>query len=126
MPCLNSARARRRDGLAVRRERLIQDPDRLGRGLPAVARVGAADLEVRCRLAVPTGPRSAWTDITWLLHAHHVSWARHIQAGTQPDCANGAALTCAGGPGGPRGRGGDRRAAARGSCRVRAHVSGPG
>jgi phospholipase C len=37
----------------------------------------------------------AWTDITWLLHAHHVSWAYYVEKGTQPDCANSAALTCA-------------------------------
>jgi phospholipase C len=37
----------------------------------------------------------AWTDITWLLHAHHVSWAYYVQSGSQPDCANDAALTCA-------------------------------
>src|SRR6516165_2351562 len=36
----------------------------------------------------------AWTDITWLLHAHHVSWAYYIQKGGQPDCANGSALAC--------------------------------
>ena len=28
----------------------------------------------------------AWTDITWLLQRHHVSWAYYVQAGTQPDC----------------------------------------
>jgi phospholipase C len=37
----------------------------------------------------------AWTDITWLLHARHVSWAYYVTAGTQPDCANDAAETCA-------------------------------
>jgi phospholipase C len=37
----------------------------------------------------------AWTDITWLLHEHHVSWAYYVQAGTQPDCANDSAETCA-------------------------------
>jgi phospholipase C len=37
----------------------------------------------------------AWTDITWLLHAHHVSWAYYVQTGTQPDCANDSALMCA-------------------------------
>jgi phospholipase C len=37
----------------------------------------------------------AWTDITWLLHKQHVSWAYYIQGGTQPDCANDAAETCA-------------------------------
>ncbi len=37
----------------------------------------------------------AWTDITWLLHWYHVSWAYYVQAGRQPDCANDAAVTCA-------------------------------
>ncbi len=37
----------------------------------------------------------AWTDETWLLYAHHVSWAYYIQAGTQPDCNNDSAETCA-------------------------------
>jgi phospholipase C len=36
----------------------------------------------------------AWTDITWLLHAHHVSWAYYVQKGSQPDCANSSALSC--------------------------------
>ena len=37
----------------------------------------------------------AWTDITWLLYAHHVSWRYYVQAGIQPDCDNDAAETCA-------------------------------
>jgi len=36
----------------------------------------------------------AWTDLTWLLYAHHVSWRYYVQKGTQPDCAN-SAMTCA-------------------------------
>jgi len=36
----------------------------------------------------------AWTDITWLLHAHHVSWAYYVQRGSQPDCSNDQAETC--------------------------------
>jgi phospholipase C len=36
----------------------------------------------------------AWTDITWLLNAGHVSWAYYVQRGSQPDCANDSALTC--------------------------------
>jgi phospholipase C len=36
----------------------------------------------------------AWTDITWLLHAHHVSWAYYVQSGTEPDCADDSAETC--------------------------------
>jgi phospholipase C len=37
----------------------------------------------------------AWTDITWLLYRHHVSWRFYVQAGSQPDCVNDAAETCA-------------------------------
>jgi phospholipase C len=37
----------------------------------------------------------AWTDITWLLYAHHVSWAYYVQAGTQPDCDDDSDETCA-------------------------------
>jgi phospholipase C len=36
----------------------------------------------------PGRPDYAWTDLTYLLHAHHVSWAYYVMAGTQPDCAN--------------------------------------
>jgi phospholipase C len=36
----------------------------------------------------------AWTDVTWLLHAHHVSWAYYVQKGTQPDCQDPASLAC--------------------------------
>jgi phospholipase C len=36
----------------------------------------------------------AWTDITWLLHRHHVSWAYYVKAGTQPDCDDDSAETC--------------------------------
>ncbi|HVA07358.1 MAG TPA: alkaline phosphatase family protein [Acidimicrobiales bacterium] len=38
---------------------------------------------------------AAWTDITWLLHMKHVSWADYIQTGQQPDCANDSADVCA-------------------------------
>jgi len=37
----------------------------------------------------------AWTDVTWLLYAKHVSWAYYIQTGTQPDCTDDGAETCA-------------------------------
>ncbi len=36
----------------------------------------------------------AWTDITWLLYAKHVSWRYYIQTGTQPDCGSDSAETC--------------------------------
>jgi phospholipase C len=47
---------------------------------------------------VATGQTSidlAWTDVTWLLFAHHVSWAYYVQTGVQPDCDNDSAETCA-------------------------------
>jgi phospholipase C len=43
----------------------------------------------------------AWTDETWLLYARHVSWAYYIQVGTQPDCDDDSAETCAPVPQGP-------------------------
>ena len=36
----------------------------------------------------------AWTDITWLLYAKHVSWAYYVETGIQPDCDNDSAETC--------------------------------
>jgi phospholipase C len=40
-------------------------------------------------------PIFAWTDLTYLLHKQHVSWGYYIVAGTEPDCANSDALSCA-------------------------------
>jgi phospholipase C len=37
----------------------------------------------------------AWTDITWLLYVHHVSWGYYVQDGWQPDCTDDSAETCA-------------------------------
>jgi phospholipase C len=31
-----------------------------------------------------------WTDITYLLHRHHVSWHYYLDQGPEPDCPNGA------------------------------------
>jgi phospholipase C len=38
-------------------------------------------------------PDYAWTDLTYLLHRHKVSWAYYVDKGTEPDCENGAS-TC--------------------------------
>lgn len=47
------------------------------------------DFDARnARFHGPGRPDYAWTDLTYLLHAHHVSWAYYVMAGTQPDCAN--------------------------------------
>jgi phospholipase C len=35
----------------------------------------------------------AWTDLTYLLHRDHVSWAYYVNGGSQPDCADGD-MTC--------------------------------
>jgi phospholipase C len=43
----------------------------------------------RFRAPGPGRPDYAWTDLTYLLHAHHVSWAYYVMRGNQPDCANG-------------------------------------
>ncbi|HEV2451748.1 MAG TPA: alkaline phosphatase family protein [Streptosporangiaceae bacterium] len=58
-------------------------------------RAGVFDDAVAQELATGQMPiEQAWTDITWLLHRHHVSWAYYIQDGTQPDCADASAETC--------------------------------
>ncbi len=32
------------------------------------------------------GPDYAWTDLTYLLHQQHISWAYYVEVGTEPDC----------------------------------------
>jgi phospholipase C len=39
-------------------------------------------------------PDYAWTDITYLLHKHKVSWRYYVFSGTQPDCEDDAAISC--------------------------------
>jgi phospholipase C len=53
------------------------------------------DFERRLGNPLPTVPDYAWTDLTWLLHKYGVSWGYYVFKGTQPDCDNSAALTCA-------------------------------
>jgi phospholipase C len=36
-----------------------------------------------------------WTDITYLLHKHGVSWSYYVFEGDEPDCENDEAMTCA-------------------------------
>ena len=40
-------------------------------------------------------PIYAWTDLTYLLYQAHVSWGYYVVSGTEPDCEDDAALTCA-------------------------------
>jgi phospholipase C len=39
-------------------------------------------------------PIYAWTDLTYLLHRHGVSWAYYVVAGGEPDCENDEAMSC--------------------------------
>jgi phospholipase C len=45
----------------------------------------------------PGSPIYAWTDMTYLLYKHHVSWGYYLVNGTEPDCENDAALSCVAG-----------------------------
>jgi phospholipase C len=40
-------------------------------------------------------PIYAWTDLTYLLHKHNVSWGYYVVPGAEPDCENDASLSCA-------------------------------
>jgi phospholipase C len=44
---------------------------------------------------LPTGPDYAWTDLTYLLYHSNVTWGYYLDQGTQPDCEDDAAETCA-------------------------------
>jgi phospholipase C len=39
-------------------------------------------------------PKYAWTDLTYLLDKHHVSWRYYVFKGSEPDCTNAGAMTC--------------------------------
>jgi len=45
--------------------------------------------------AAGSTPIYAWTDLTYLLDRSHVSWGYYVVSGTEPDCENDAAETCA-------------------------------
>ena len=39
-------------------------------------------------------PKYAWTDLTYLLHKHKVSWRYYVFSGTEPDCEDDGAIFC--------------------------------
>ena len=39
-------------------------------------------------------PHYNWTDLTYLLYRHHVSWRYYVFRGSEPDCEQDTALTC--------------------------------
>jgi phospholipase C len=46
------------------------------------------------RNASSTPPNYSWTDLTYLLHQHAVSWGYYVFPGAQPDCPTGS-VSCA-------------------------------
>jgi phospholipase C len=55
----------------------------------------------------PNGPTNtrqlyAWTDLTYLLHKAGVSWGYYVYKGTEPDCEQDSAMSCAPVQQGPR------------------------
>ncbi|TMK57939.1 MAG: phospholipase, partial [Actinobacteria bacterium] len=59
----------------------------------------SGDFGARARLLGLNAPRArpiyAWTDVTYLLHRSGVSWGYYVDPGTEPDCENDAAVSCA-------------------------------
>jgi phospholipase C len=50
---------------------------------------------IRTGTGTGSAPIYAWTDLTYLLHAHAVSWGYYVASGTEPDCQLDSALVCA-------------------------------
>jgi phospholipase C len=42
-----------------------------------------------------TNPDYAWTDVTYLLHKHGVSWGYYVFGGSEPDCEDDESVACA-------------------------------
>jgi phospholipase C len=60
-----------------------------------------------CRNALesPGNPPNAiyaWTDLTYLLYKHHISWRYYVFKGIEPDCESDTSLKCAPAAQGPR------------------------
>jgi phospholipase C len=55
---------------------------------------GAGVVNKKTGVAKPS-PIYAWTDMTYLLHKDSVSWGYYVVAGTEPDCENDSAVSCA-------------------------------
>jgi len=60
------------------------------------------DFQRRLGIETPTPPDYAWTDLTYLLHKYGVSWAYYVFTGSEPDCEDAAAMSCAAVRQGPR------------------------
>jgi phospholipase C len=56
------------------------------------------DFQRQIGIRDPTAPDYPWTDLTYLLHRNGVSWAYYVFNGTEPDCEDDAAMSCASTP----------------------------
>jgi phospholipase C len=66
----------------------VNDP--VSSGLPHDFGTAAA----RRRRSHQPGPFYNWTDLTYLLHRHHVSWRYYLMRGREPDCEVDSATSC--------------------------------
>jgi phospholipase C len=57
---------------------------------PASCHTALGNMPTGGRLEHEATPPYSWTDLTYLLHRHHVSWGYFVSKGEQPDCASGA------------------------------------
>ena len=74
----------------------LENPGAPPDGPNATARTkGATTTTTTAGAAAPKPPIYAWTDMTYLLHKDQVSWGYYVVNGTEPDCENDSALTCA-------------------------------
>jgi phospholipase C len=48
----------------------------------------------RPKKSQPGQPIYAWTDLTYLLHEHDVSWGYYVVTGSEPDCEDDDAMSC--------------------------------
>lgn len=53
------------------------------------------DFGKKAKVNTTKDPIYAWTDMTYLLHKNHMSWAYYVFNGTEPDCQDDAAQSCA-------------------------------
>jgi phospholipase C len=66
---------------------LLDDPMSCTSALDNPQSIGLRDTVVVAR------PNYAWTDLTYLLHQHNVSWKYYVAEGTEPDCEDDG-MTC--------------------------------
>ena len=60
-------------------------------GIPSAVRACRSLAPQRVARQLTEQANFAWTDLTYLLHRHHVSWRYYVHTGLEPDCADGDA-----------------------------------